>query len=820
MTGGALYVNGTQTGAGPATVGNGATLGGSGRLGGNVTVQSGGTLAPGGVGAVPGTLTVGGDLTLQGGSTLAYSFGQAGVVGGPFNDLTNVGGNLALGGTLNVQTSAGGSFDPGVYRVINYAGTRSGTLALGTVPSPGNYFIQTSVDKQVNLVNTNGLTLNYWDGAIGPKNDGQVNGGSGVWTANGALTNDNWTGMDGALNAPWTQSAFAVFMGQSGIVSVDSIINGPLLTQGMQFAANGYTLVNNTALDALTLVGVPVSGGPNEAVIRVGDGTAGGTGYTATIAATLAGAAKLVKTDLGTLVLSGINTYTGGTAVNGGTLQVSQDSNMGALAGALSLNGGTLATTATFDTARATTLGASGQLQCRGGHQLRHHQRRRRQRRIEQAGQRHADPGCGQHLCRRHDDFRRDAAAGFRRGGSATGGILGNVANNGTLVFNRSNSYTFSGLVSGTGGVTQLGSGTTILTADNTYTGGTTISAGTLQLGAGGATGGIVGNVVNNGGLVFNRGNGYAFGGVISGTGSVTQQGAGTTVLSGNNYTGATTVSAGGLYVNGDQTAATGATTVNNATLGGKGVIGGDVTLTGNTLSPGDNSPAPGTLTIKGNLALGSGTALNYSSTARPLWRPAGVNDNWTDAAGSVNAPWSQGAFAVFTGQSGTVRVDSTTNGPINVQGMQFATDGYVLQGNAAGDKLTLTGTPTGGGGPNEAVIRVGAGSADGAGYTATISAVLDGAASWSRPTWARWCCRGSIPTPAARPSTAARCRSRRTATWAPWRARCRSTAARWPRPRRSTRRAPPRWARAAAASTSRRAPTSASPALSAAAAH
>ena len=45
--------------------------------------------------------------------------------------------------------------------------------------------------------------------------------------------------------------------------------------------------------------------------------------------------------------------------------------------------------------------------------------------------------------------------------------------------------------------------------------------------------------------------------------------------------------------VNGDQTAATGATTVNNnARLGGKGVIGGDVTLTGNsTLSPGDNAP-------------------------------------------------------------------------------------------------------------------------------------------------------------------------------------------------------------------------------------
>ncbi|WZB75771.1 hypothetical protein WJ972_06340 [Achromobacter insuavis] len=84
-------------------------LGGTGTLGGSVTVQTGGTLAPGGVGAAPGTLTIGGDLTLQNGSALAYSFGQAGVVGGPFNDLTNVGGNLALGGTLNVQTSVGGA---------------------------------------------------------------------------------------------------------------------------------------------------------------------------------------------------------------------------------------------------------------------------------------------------------------------------------------------------------------------------------------------------------------------------------------------------------------------------------------------------------------------------------------------------------------------------------------------------------------------------------------------------------------------------------------------------------------------------------------
>ena len=83
--------------------------------------------------------------------------------------------------------------------------------------------------------------------------------------------------------------------------------------------------------------------------------------------------------------------------------------------------------------------------------------------------------------------------------GGTAGAIVGNVANSGTLAFNRSNTYTFGGLISGAGGVTQLGNGATVLTANNTYTGGTTITAGILQLGAGagGSTaGGIVGDVI------------------------------------------------------------------------------------------------------------------------------------------------------------------------------------------------------------------------------------------------------------------------------------------------------------------------------------
>ena len=105
-------------------------------------------------------------------------------------------------------------------------------------------------------------------------------------------------------------------------------------------------------------------------------------------------------------------------------------------------------------------------------------------------------------------------------------------------------------MISGNGAFQQRGTGTTILTGDNTYTGGTTITAGTLQLGNGGTTGSIVGDVPNNGTFAFNRSNTLAFGGVISGTGAFQQNGAGTTILTADNtYTGGTTISAGTLQL-------------------------------------------------------------------------------------------------------------------------------------------------------------------------------------------------------------------------------------------------------------------------------
>ncbi|MBV9875162.1 MAG: autotransporter-associated beta strand repeat-containing protein, partial [Verrucomicrobia bacterium] len=110
-------------------------------------------------------------------------------------------------------------------------------------------------------------------------------------------------------------------------------------------------------------------------------------------------------------------------------------------------------------------------------------------------------------------------------------------------------STTVSGIITdggssgGTGGsLVKVGTGGLVLSGTNTYTGGTMISAGILQLGSGGASGSILGNVVDNSLFAINRSDVFTFGGVISGTGLFQQLGSGTIILTAtNSYGGGTT---------------------------------------------------------------------------------------------------------------------------------------------------------------------------------------------------------------------------------------------------------------------------------------
>ncbi|WP_206185545.1 autotransporter-associated beta strand repeat-containing protein, partial [Sphingosinicella sp. CPCC 101087] len=315
VSAGTLLIEGDQSAVTGLTLVRAGTLGGTGTIGGDVSILDGAVLAPGSDG--PGTLTINGDLSFAGSARLGVEFGEANVVGGPLNDLVSVGGDLVLDGTVDIAVSAGGSFDIGVYRLIDYAGALTDNgLEVGSQPDGGDAFVQTSVEGRVNLVNTGGATLNFWDGAAGPKLDGTVNGGDGIWQ--GGAGNDNWADASGTVNAGYSNGAFAIFSAAPGTVTIDDSL-GAVAASGLQFASDGYVITG----DALTLSAA-------QSVIRVGDGTAQGAGYSATIEAELTGAARLVKTDLGTLVLTGANSYSGGTRIEAGIVRISSDANLGA----------------------------------------------------------------------------------------------------------------------------------------------------------------------------------------------------------------------------------------------------------------------------------------------------------------------------------------------------------------------------------------------------------------------------------------------------------------------------------------------------------
>lgn len=660
---GSLFVRGDQSLAtGSINVGAGALLGGDGVIGGDVLIDNGAALSAGMAGA--GTLSISGDLDLKAGSILDFQFGQANVAGGPLNDLVNVGGDLTLDGVLNVSTTPGGVFGPGIYRVFNYGGALTDNgLALGGSPASG-LSVQTSVGGQVNLVNTGGLMLNFWDGAAGPKNDNAINGGDGVWRIDGG--SNNWTDAGGRVNADYAQDSFVIFSAAPGEVTVDNS-GGDVVTSGMQFVSDGYVLTG----DVLTLSG-------SQAVIQVGDSSAAGADYTATIDAELAGGAMLMKADKGLLILNGNNTYTGGTAINGGVLRVSRDANLGAASGGLSFSGGALDVTADMTSARTFDFVGSGSI--------------------------------------------LNAA-------NTTLTLTGTLSGAGRLVKDGAGTLVLAG-TGGTGGIT-VGSGVLLVNGDYSAMGGLSHVASGATLGGKGVIGGDVS--IADGGILSP---GAGAPGTLTIGGDLSLSGASRLAfeLGEANVAGE---ALNDLVVVGGDLTLDGVLDVTVPTGGAFDIgvyrlfdYGGVLTDNGLTLGslPGGDVSVQTSIHGQINLVHSAGQALNFWDGAvgpkndgvvnggDGVWQAGTGNSDWTDQNGAVNAPYADGAFAIFSGVGGTVTIDGGL-GDVTAAGMQFAVDGYVI----TGDALTLT--------QGQSTIRVGDGTTAGADFTATIKAVVQGEA-------------------------------------------------------------------------------------------
>ena len=285
---------------------SGAVQGGKGANGG--AGGAGGTGANGGAGGIGGN--GGSGIVAAAGDTITISTTTGAIRGGN-------GGNGGNGGTGVVAGSAG----------------NGGSGASGIVASNGA------------TVTNSGGTVQGGNGGTSGTGGVTGAGGAGISGANLSITNGGT--ITGGMSGNGTTQADAVrFTGgtNSLVLNTGSTLNGAI-----EIAAGTATVQANTS--GLSL---------GNAFILSGAGTIDTQSNAMTWSGVISGTSSLTKIGTGTLTLSGTNTYGGGTAINGGTVQASSDGNLGAATGALSFDGGTLATTATMASSRATTLNAGG----------------------------------------------------------------------------------------------------------------------------------------------------------------------------------------------------------------------------------------------------------------------------------------------------------------------------------------------------------------------------------------------------------------------------------------------------------------------------
>jgi autotransporter-associated beta strand protein len=504
---------------------SGATLAGSGTVNGFYT-HSAGILSPGGTGTV-GTLSFNNDLTLAGGALNFDLNGSSTTVGSGVNDLIAVTGNLNLSAgttsTVTVSANSTPALDS-IYKVISYTGSLNGT---GLLVAPNRaYTVITSQPGYVELEYTGGAAANLiwnstsnqnWDTSTQNWYNLGTNSADLFYSGDNVAFNDS-TGSPvatpqttiniGSTVLPTsvsvnTSAVSYTFSGTGGIggSAVFTKSGSSTLTvstsnsySGDTNITGGIVIVNNSANGGgLGTGNLNISSG---ASVQIGDGGADGglansaindngtlvfdSSSSLTLSGGLFGSGDLTV-EAGNLHLGNVNTYNN-TFVTGGIITASSANAFGL--GTVTVNGGLIVMD--FGTGGSTGYTYSNTFNLSGTA-------------IETGGSKTSTLSGAVNLIGNttiNEDGGSSIVFGstvtsvnnssltFGRGATFQGSVsLGTGVITGATVYLQpptSTTITISSTIAGTGAVVHNGAGTTILGASNSYTGGTSVTSGTL----------------------------------------------------------------------------------------------------------------------------------------------------------------------------------------------------------------------------------------------------------------------------------------------------------------------------------------------------